>query len=853
MSTSSPPVNPRPGYLHDYVTGREIRDTPEERDAVQVFSQRLVEDYGYEKSQLVTHPQFRVRQRPSGGKSFPIDIGVFPSGAAHTEDELFMVVECKKRNRKDGLTQLHAYLRMCGATIGVWFNGEEHVYQQKIIDKQGRVTFRDIPNIPRRGQRLEDIGHYLRKDLRPPSNLKAIFRDLRNYLAGHAVGITRDEALAQQIINLLFVKIFDEINTAPDAMVQFRAGLNEDPRSVRTRINKRFEEVRREYDDVFDGADDVRLDADSLVYVVGELQNYCIIEATRDAVGEAFEVFIGPALRGAEGQFFTPRNVVKMTVEMLDPQPGEKIIDPACGSGGFLITTLEHVWSQVDREAEAKGWSPELAERRRRDVAARYFRGLDKDSFLAKVTKAYMAIRGDGRGGIFCENSLAPPSEWHSAAQEAVGLGTFDVVVTNPPFGKKIKISGAELLAQYDLGHKWKKPRGGEPEPTSVLHSHQPPQMLFIERCVQLLKPGGRLGIVIPESILGNPSYSHVIAWLRQRMEFRAVVTMPEPLFKTSGKGGTHTKVCVLYLQKKSKSAGASDQIFMADVKWCGHDSRGNPTIRVGPDGTEVLLDEVPTVAGRFRDRHIPTQSRDRLGFLLPEEQIRNNILVPKYYNPGIARHLQALEATHSHVTLRELADQKVVSVATGTEVGKMAYGTGDIPFVRTSDLSNWEIKTDFKHGVSRAIYSDHKGKADVAAGDILLVKDGTYLIGTTAIVTESDVPMLYQSHIYRIRVLRPEVMNPWLLFACLNSPIVKRQIRARQFTQDIIDTVGRRIFQVKIPIPESEEERNRIGAETEHIVETRIRLRNRAKLLAIEVEGGIELDDEDLEAMEAL
>jgi type I restriction enzyme M protein len=167
-----------------------------------------------------------------------------------------------------------------------------------------------------------------------------------------------------------------------------------------------------------------------------------------------------------------------------------------------------------------------------------------------------------------------------------------------------------------------------------------------------------------------------------------------------------------------------------------------------------------------------------------------------------------------------------------------MAYGTGRIPFVRTSDLSNWEIKADFKHGISQAIYDELCQKVDVRAGDILMVRDGTYLIGTTAIVTESDLPMLFQSHIYRIRVEDKSVIDPWLLFACLNSPVVRRQIRARQFTQDIIDTLGKRLAEIVVPIPRDRKKCDEIARETRSTVETRVRLRNRARQIALEVEG---------------
>lgn len=427
-----------------------------------------------------------------------------------------------------------------------------------------------------------------------------MFRDLRNHLFGNLTGITRDEVLAQEIINILFCKIYDEAETGPDQTVTFRSGIGEPAAAVQQRIKGLFDNVKSAYSDVFDPNEQINLDPDSLVYIVGELQTYSVTEADRDAVGDAFEVFIGPALRGAEGQFFTPRNVVKMMVDILDPQPGELILDPACGSGGFLVIALAHVWGQLDAQAKDKGWSAVQLDRRKRDVASRYFRGIEKDSFLSKVTKAYMAIVGDGRGGIFCENSLLPPTEWQFMAQAAVQLGSFDVIMTNPPYGKKIRIRGKQVLSQYELGQRWKVDKTtGRSQSTGEPLEEQVPQLLFLERCLQLLKPGGRMGIVLPEAVFGLPSYQHVIQFLRDRTRILGVVSMPEALFKTSGKGGTHTKVAIAFLEK---GAPTDDYpIFMADAKWCGHDSRGNPTIRKDPSGNPVLLDDVPDIARRYR------------------------------------------------------------------------------------------------------------------------------------------------------------------------------------------------------------------------------------------------------------
>jgi len=588
----------------DYISGQTLKATPEEVEAVQVFARRLVEDYAYPKPHLQTRPQFRVRKRPSDEeKSYPVDIAVFTSDN-RIEDNLYLVVECKQKSRRDGINQLKLYLDMSPATIGVWFNGNEHVYLRKIHYPDGSRTYEELPNIPRYGQRIEDVGLFKRKDLKKPSNLKAVFKDLRNHLAGMTTGITRDEALAQEIINILFCKIYDERETAPNEIVTFRAGIGESSAAVKQRILQLFEHVKtKAYGDVFDTTDTITLDEESLSYVVGELQNYCVMEADRDAVGDAFEVFIGPALRGSEGQFFTPRNVVQMMVEILDPQPGDKIIDPACGSGGFLITALDYVWARLRAEASQKGWSERQLVKREDEVANDNFRGIDKDRFLAKVCKAYMALIGDGRGGVFCENSLTRPDTWSPLMQQKIRLGSFDIVMTNPPFGKKIVVKGPAILSQYDLGKKWKRNKDTkELEPTSELHEDQPPQVLFLERCLQLLKPGGKLGIVLPESIFGMPTYEYVIMLLRKRARIKGVVSMPEALFKTSGKGGTHAKVCVVFIENTPLQDNEDYDVFMADVKWCGHDSRGNPTLRRDKDGNLVLLDEVPFVSQKFRE-----------------------------------------------------------------------------------------------------------------------------------------------------------------------------------------------------------------------------------------------------------
>lgn len=785
------------GYLEDFISGEAVRATPEEVDAVQVFARRLVEDYGYSKTHIATRPQYRVRARPSDdAKTYPVDIAIFRS-QKRAEQDLFLVVECKKPNRKEGLDQLQLYMDMSAAEVGVWFNGKEHAYVRKVYHADGTRTYQNLPNIPRHGQRIDDIGLFKRKDLTKPSNLKAVFKDLRNHLAGMTTGITRDEALAQEIINVLFCKILDEQETSSDDTVGFRAGVNEEPDAVKDRVLAIFERVKAAtFDDVFTPHDTITLDAASLTYVVGELQNYCVMDADRDAIGDAFEVFIGPALRGPEGQFFTPRNVVRMLVEMLDPQPGERILDPACGSGGFLTVALEHVWRVVRDDAKAKGWSQKQLFKREVEIASDCFRGIDKDAFLAKVCKAYMALIGDGRGGVFCANSLARPTDWSELLRSKIDLGQFDVVITNPPFGVKIPIKGSSTLGQYDLGHHWDGDTATGFTPTSNVKEVEAPQVLFIERCIQFLRPGGRLGIVLPEGIIGNKNAAYILDFLRSRGRITAIVDCTRKLFQPHT--DTKTNVIIFEKPRATEKPRPSHSIFLSVAKTCGHDKRGKP--HIGPDGQPD--DDIALVSQGYASRY--KASPHRLGFMLDAADLDPYYLVPRYYSPEVTEVLEGFAKTTKAdlVSVGDLVKAKKIQISKGHEVGSEAYGTGEVPFIRTSDIANLEITHDPTFGVSDAIYEQYAPKQGLRPLDILFVNDGRYRIGNVCILTEHDTRIVIQSHFRVIRSLDHQLIDPFLLLFLFGHSVVKLQVESKTFIQSTIATLGGRLKEVVLPVP---------------------------------------------------
>jgi type I restriction enzyme M protein len=630
---------------------------------------------------------------------------------------------------------------------------------------------------------------------------------IRNFLAGRLVGATRDEALLREVVKCIFCKVH---------MLRSREQEQQSLPSeqLAARYRNTFQDIRGSLADIFGEDEDILLDADSLTAVDLQLDFMDLLGGEGDPLGDVYETFIGSALRGQEGQFFTPRAAVRLLVDLVDPRPGERVVDPACGTGGFLSAVA---WRWLSSGAAAD------------EIEANLY-GIDKDSFLAELARLHVALAIGAAPNIICADSLAWASQREFPFADL--LGSFDVVLTNPPFGKHIVAASGQVLRTFQLGHRWVCRKGAACEPTNEVQKQVPPQVLFLERCVTLLKPGGRAGVVVPESMISARTYQYVVEFLFRHAEILAVVGMPDALFKTSGKGGTHTKTCLLVFQRKAGApATERSKIFMAEARWCGHDSRA----RSIPNND---LPKIGEVFAAYRERG--SAAEGQLGFTVTAEQVQDSgVLAPRFYDPDIEPELARLKTTHDLVPMSQLIDEGLIAISTGDEIGKLSYGTGDIPFIRTSDISNWEIKVDPKHCISRGLFEQLREKQDVQENDILMVKDGTYLIGTCAIISRYDQEILYQSHLYKIRVLPGSPVNPFLLLALLSSSAVQRQIRAKSFTQDIIDSLGRRIREIVLPIPRDETHKHRISAMVQRVVEERIEARELARKASIEVLEG--------------
>jgi type I restriction enzyme M protein len=643
-----------------------------------------------------------------------------------------------------------------------------------------------------------------------PPSLPEVFKRIHYYLYTNS-NIPRAERLGAEMIRILFCKIYNELHNRESP--KFKIQPNERESDVSNRIRNLFEEVKKEFPNVFEQQEKLYLDNKSIFYVVKNLQDYSLLKTKRDVISEAFQAFWGPGLRGEKGQFFTPKNVVKICVKILSPKPGEKIIDPACGSGGFLVESLTYL---------------------NKEKSFNNIFGIDKEVDLAKICKAYMSIVGDWHSNIFCADSL-DVSSWSTKIREKIKDDDFDIVLTNPPFGARISIEDKKILRNYKLGHKWNKTKEEKWQKTNVI-SKQVPQILFIERCLQLLKHGGRMAIVLPDGIFGNPSDRYILQYILQEAKILAIISLAPETFLPS----THTKTSVLFLEKRKPQTTIEDyEIFMAIANNVGHDKNGKIKYKINgkgeyiidSDGNKIIDDDLPIIAERYKlFKENKLQHYDHLGFVIKRSNIKDSILIPNYYDPEIKENLKKMEESGRYIltSIRELVEKEVLSIKRGHEVGSQYYGMGDVPFVRTSDIVNWEIKIDPIKCIPEEIYEKYIKNQDIHENDILLVTDGTFLIGRTAIITALDKKIVIQSHIRRLRCLKPQQLHPYLLLYLLNTDIVQQQIKAKTFVQATISTLGNRIYEIILPIPKDKNIISKIINEISNIIEMKIRVKQK-------------------------
>jgi len=672
-----------------------------------------------------------------------------------------------------------------------------------------------------------------KKDLSTSPNLKKIFKEINQHLYGKLKYTDTDtRARSKQIINLLLCKLVDETTKEPEEVVDFSIRYLESPKMLYERIQYFFErKVKEKYKEIIDVSEQIKLNEELVYLIVKELQYISLVQSSKDILSDAFEIFVSKVLKDEAGQFFTPPNIVKFMVSYLKPTADSKTLDPACGHGGFLLETKNFLWNKIK------------SEKRRIETVSNLF-GIDKDLFLAKISKLYLEILSNGRSNIFCENSLDKKS-YRISAKKVIKDDFFDFIFTNPPFGVKIPISNKDLLAEYELGHAWKNINGNWIKKKNLVKK-LPPQILFIERCVQLLKDGGKLGIILPEGIYGNPSDRYIWEYLISKGRILGIVSLGQNTFQPY----TCNKASILFFQKQ-EDIPKDYTIDFAIIENVGHDKDGKILYALNKDGSKALdfqgnpivNDELINLSLKLRNAEDLSFEKDQKIFKINFSQIKNRIFIPNYYI-GVEKTLRKLSVNRDYVlySIKDLIEKGIIFtnkggyLPRGDEIGSNVYGLGEIPFIRTSDFNNWEVNLNSYKKTSIEIYEQYKNKQKIESGDILLVKDGgPNLIGKTAYITELDTKIIIQSHIFQIKTLNnKEGVDSYLLLYLLNLDLVKKQIKAITFVQGTIATIGNRILEIILPIPSDRAKRKEISSNINNIIKKKIEIRNKVEKLSL-------------------
>lgn len=580
-------------YIVCLVRGKEIKLTPEEA-VRQMYIYTLIHEYGYSASNMELERNIHF-----GREVKRADIVIFDPSNPNTE---YIIIETKKPKLADGKEQLKSYCNATGATMGVWTNGQQISYYHR----KDPNYFEDIPNIPKFGEKLKDIltARWTIDDLVAKDRLVTEKKSLKDLIEE-----MEDEVLAnagvdvfEEVFKLIYTKLYDEMESGRDhsRFLEFRNYGDTDD-DLKLNIQRLFDKAKAKWPGVFPNDSVIALTPSHLAVCVSSLQDVKLFNSNLDVVDDAFEYLMSKSQKGEKGQFFTPRYVIDMCVKMLNPKKDEKMIDTAAGSCGFPVHTIFHVWKSILAERGIPQSHLFTTERKPAEcedyVRANVF-AIDFDDKTVRVARTLNLIAGDGRTNVMHLNTL-DYERWNDVTSDPAwqdiyfegwrGLRSlrknrdsnrdflFDIVMANPPFAGDIKES--RIITKFELG---KNSRGKYQ--TAVGRD-----ILFIERNLSFLKPGGRMAIVLPQGRFNNSGDKYIRDFIAEHCRILAVVGLHGNVFKPH----TGTKTSVLFVQKWDDvlcPKKADYPIFFATMKLPSKDNSGQKIMRKNADG-DIMLD----------------------------------------------------------------------------------------------------------------------------------------------------------------------------------------------------------------------------------------------------------------------
>jgi type I restriction enzyme M protein len=811
------------GYVIDKASGRLVIAGPEEVEATQPLLEILIREAGWSPEQIQSRPQWRVPPSPSAKRRWPVDVAVFDKPEHKgNEDHVLMICECKRPDEASGIRQLKTYLdREPHARLGVWFNGIEHKIVYKTTD--GYEVAPDGTPIPTPQDPLQPIERraLTYDDLRKPPSLIPVFRRIRDRLATLDTNVNRDEEILPDLSLLLLLKILDEQEHQFKSSDPLRLQVDETPEATAARVADLLERQVARHPELF-GVNQAsfQIDDASIHYVIENLQNYRLLGGQADAISNAFQVIRGKAYKGEEGQFFTPPSVVEVAIAAVDPQPEDRIIDPACGSGSFLAAALENV---VDHLRDRYGDGQQALKLALSQWAKQQLYAIDKDAVSVRLSKAFLSMLGDGSTHVYKADAVRP-SIWPGKVDAHVNKGSFDIVVTNPPFGTKLKVTSAIGREEgYDLSRKWSQNDDGVWERQDDFKNRDL-GLIFLELSMMLLEPGGRLAIVLPDTYLFSVSYSWLVQWLSQ-YRITHLINVPIEAFEPH----CRAKTGVVVVEKSPPPIG--HQIICSVCRTYGEDKYGRPLYKIveGKQTTE-LDDEMKEAAELLRGE--PPEDESRLYFhVSQQEAIGKEVLVPSFYwrTPCLDRLRAFADAEGCDlVRVGDLMDAGQLEVHTGHGSPPTKYrAKGPVPYVKVSDIKNWRLNENPSNFIPTEVAETYRRGKWLQPYDLVTPTRASKNIGLFAVVMpwQTNVILTREIEVWRLTETAERV-NPFLLLTLLSLKVVHDQFDFLVLMQTNREDLSQRYRELLLPIPREEAKRTEWTKPLRDYFEARVRAR---------------------------
>lgn len=579
-------------YVKCQIRDKDIKLTDEEL-VRQLYINKLIDEYNYPKEKMELEYSVSF-----GREKKRADIVIFDKRETTTP---YIIVELKKPKLKDGKEQLKSYCNATGAPIGVWTNGG----QISFYHRKDPNFFEDLPNIPTFDEKLSDIlsERWTIYDLILKDKLITEKKSLKDLILE-----MEDEVLAnagvdvfEEVFKLIFTKLYDEMESGRNETrhLEFR-NYGDTETELKDKIQKLFDKAKNKWDGVFSEEAKILLSPSHLSVCVSSLQDVKLFNSNLDVVDDAFEYLMSKSSKGEKGQYFTPRYVIDMCVKMLNPKPDETMIDTASGSCGFPVHTIFYVWKQILKEKgieQSHLFTSQEKPAECTDYVNSNVFAIDFDEKAVRVARTLNLIAGDGQTNVLHLNTL-DYERWENTTKTEDWTDTynegwkklkkirttknsdysfeFDILMANPPFAGDIKES--RIIAKYELGKNSK----------GKYQSKVGRDILFIERNLNFLKPGGRMAIVLPQGRFNNSSDKYIRDFITEHCRILAVVGLHVNVFKPH----TGTKTSVLFVQKWDDKLCPKKEdysIFFATMGEPSKDKSGDKIFVKDKDGLPIL------------------------------------------------------------------------------------------------------------------------------------------------------------------------------------------------------------------------------------------------------------------------